>query len=432
MRVSQPRPQAPPATCPPPDPAPAVRKSRLVLVVDDSRAQRRVLATVLKRWGYRVIEAESGQAALALCRAHPVEIILSDWMMPGMSGLEFCRQFRALPRAGYGYFVLLTARNSSEEVAEGLEVGADDFLGKPVNLNELRARIRAGERILRMEEELKAKNHALQAALARVQNLNNTLEHDLQEARALQQALVRERSHRFGPFAVNLLLQPSGHVGGDMIGVIDAGGDSIGLYAIDVSGHGIASALMTARLVSYLSGDSPGQNIALEGTRRGQTRLRPPDQVADSLNRLLLEEMKTDHYFTLLYATLHVPSARLEMVQAGHPHPMLLRSGGDVTLLGEGGLPIGLLPEARHESFEVVLRPGDRLLICSDGISECRDIGGAILGEAALARLMRHHAALGAGDFLDALLWELEARTGREDFADDISAVLVDYRPEAG
>ncbi|RMD88821.1 MAG: fused response regulator/phosphatase [Alphaproteobacteria bacterium] len=401
-------------------------RQRLVLVVDDSRAQRRVLAASLARWGYRVIEAASGESALRICAEQPVEIVLSDWMMPGMDGLELCRRFRAMAREGYGYFVLLTSRKSTDEIAEGFAVGADDFLGKPVNLNELRARLRAGERILRMEEELQARNQALRAALSRVQAMNAVLERDLGEARALQQALVRDRSLEFGAFEVNLLLQPSGYVGGDMVGVIDPGGDSVGVYAVDVSGHGIASALMTARLVSYLSGEIPGHNIALAGRRGGALRLRPPEEVAGALNTILIEETASDHYCTLLFATLHVPSGHMRLVQAGHPHPMLMRAGGEVVPLGEGGLPLGLFAEVCHEAVELSLGPGDRLLICSDGITECGDASGALLGEEGLATMMQAQRHLHGARFLEALLWQLELKAGRNEFDDDVSAVLVE------
>ena len=123
---------------------------RTVLVVDDSLVQRRILALSLQKWGFEVSEAESGEEALAICKRMSPDIVLSDWMMPGMDGLEFCRQFRQLPRQTYGYFILLTSKTEKDSVARGLDCGADDFLPKPVNTTELRARIAAGERIFQL------------------------------------------------------------------------------------------------------------------------------------------------------------------------------------------------------------------------------------------------------------------------------------------
>jgi sigma-B regulation protein RsbU (phosphoserine phosphatase) len=141
-----------------PQPVPTPRH---VLVVDDSRAQRHMVSMQLRRWGYRVTECESADAALDLCAGPDIDIIISDWMMPGMTGLEFCRKFRALGRESYGYFVLLTSKSEKTEIADGLEAGADDFLTKPVASNELRARLRAGERMLAMQAELLAKNKVI-------------------------------------------------------------------------------------------------------------------------------------------------------------------------------------------------------------------------------------------------------------------------------
>ncbi|MDF0601322.1 response regulator [Psychromarinibacter sp. C21-152] len=150
-----------------------------VLVVDDSRAQRRLLATYLKKMGLNVVEAPSGEAALTLCQIEQPDLIVSDWVMPGMDGLAFCRAFRAMRGDRYGYFVLLTSNDEKHEVAVGLDAGADDFLTKPVHAAELRARIRAGQRVLRMERELNL-------ALDEMKQLHAVIDRDLVEAQKLQ------------------------------------------------------------------------------------------------------------------------------------------------------------------------------------------------------------------------------------------------------
>jgi len=120
------------------DPIPGLVAPRRVLVVDDSRAQRHMLSMHLRRWGYAVTECEDAISALQVCETAEIDIIISDWMMPGMTGLEFCRKFRDMGREAYGYFVLLTSKSEKTEIADGLEAGADDFLTKPVSGNELR------------------------------------------------------------------------------------------------------------------------------------------------------------------------------------------------------------------------------------------------------------------------------------------------------
>ena len=219
-----------------------------VLVVDDSRLQRRILSSMLNRWGYSVTEAATGADALKQCKVLYPDLIVSDWMMPGMTGLEFCLQLRAMNADRYSYFILLTSKSEKDEIAHGLENGADDFLTKPVNAHELRARISAGERILQMQRELQDKNALLTTTLDELQSLYSALDKDLIEAEKLQQSLIKDRHKSFGPFDLSLMLHSAGHVGGDLVGLFPAGPNHLGIYAIDVSGHGISSALMTARL----------------------------------------------------------------------------------------------------------------------------------------------------------------------------------------
>ena len=119
------------------------RNSRMVLLVDHSRAQRRTLAVQLIRAGYHVVEASNSEEAMAICLERRPDIVIADWIIPGQSGLEFCRKFRDMQSDKYGYFILLTSRNDKKDIAEGLRAGADEFLTKPVSGAELLARLAA-------------------------------------------------------------------------------------------------------------------------------------------------------------------------------------------------------------------------------------------------------------------------------------------------
>ena len=403
---------------------------RRVLVVDDSRAQRRILTASLQRWGFDVREADSGGAALRICTDYAPDLVLSDWMMPGMTGLEFCRLFRGLARDSYGYFILLTSKSEKDEVAIGLDAGADDFLTKPVNAAELRARIAAGARILQMERELTDKNRLITSTLNELQSLYDSLDSDLIEAKKLQQSLVSERYRDFGTAEVSLLLQSAGHVGGDLVGMFPITESRIGLYGIDVSGHGISSALMTARLAGYLSSSVPEQNLALQKTRGGGFAPRPPAEAIAMLNRVIMSEMETEHYFTIALADVDLMRGHAIIAQAGHPYPALQRASGTVEFIGQGGLPVGLIDAAEFQQFEVTMAPGDRLLIHSDGVTECAARDGALLDEAGLARILRDLRQTRGPAFLESLIWKLSDFAGDADFQDDISAVLLEFRPD--
>ena len=404
----------------------ADRAIRQVLIVDDSRAQRMIVEAGLRNRGFIVHQAESGAEALDLCSRIDIDLVLSDWMMPGMTGIEFCRTLRATPSDRYVYFILLTSKSDKGAVAEGLDVGADDFLAKPLDTVELRARINAGERVLAMERALRRNNALLSDTLDRLRGLYASLDRDLIEARSLQQSLLRERHHLYPEGRISLILRPSGHVGGDMVGFFEIGADVTGLYGFDVSGHGVTSALLTARLYGLLSGASPDQNIAVAMGPDGLVG-RPPAEVAADINRLMLSEIQTERYVTLAYAEIDRASGWVRMVQAGHPHPVVQHTNRQISLLGEGGLPVGLLDDARYTGFQTQLLPGERLFLLSDGVTECPNPQGAELGHEGLAHILNKLGDLDGTRLLDALMWELAHWHGSEDFPDDVSCALFEY-----
>ncbi|WP_372571520.1 PP2C family protein-serine/threonine phosphatase [Ruegeria jejuensis] len=402
---------------------------RHVLVVDDSRLQRRILASSLKKWGLEVIEADSGEEALRICAENPPDLVLSDWVMPGISGPDFCRAFRDLETNWYSYFILLTSKSEKNEVAQGLDAGADDFLIKPVSSDELRARISAGDRVLGMQRELSEKNRLIEKALEELKLAHDAIDKDLIQARKIQESLVPELSREFGASRVSLLLEPCGHIGGDLVGMFSPGAGRLGFYSIDVSGHGITSAMMTARLGSYLSGSYLDQNLAMERRFDKFYSLRQPEEVARILNARLLTDRGVEEYFTMAYGIVDLESGMLRLVQAGHPHPLLLRRDGTTTFLGEGGVPIGLLPDVPYNQIETKLERGDRVLMYSDGFTECRLENGEMLDEDGLLDLV--HACdpeVQGRAFLDALYDKLSQRMSPEfGMEDDVSATLFEF-----
>ena len=406
----------------------SVTFGKTVLVVDDSRAQRMMLCKVMERKGYTVHEAGSGLDALEICQTSIPDLVLSDWMMPGMDGLEFCEAFRNLPRDRYGYFILLTSRSDKDDVTRAFDAGADDFLPTPVNLHELNVRVRAGERILKMEYELNDKNRIISSTLDELRAVHDSINRDLIEARKLQNSLVSERYRDTGKAEISLMLRSSGHVGGDLVGMFPIDEDRLGIYGIDVSGHGISSALMTARLAGFLTAGVPDQNIALQKLKRGHYRVRPPAETMSLLNERILSEIDTDLYFTMLLAIFDQSSGELVFSQAGHPSPVSQRENGGIETVGAGGLPVGLIETAAFDQCEARLYPGDRFLIHSDGITECSTPNGELYGEDGLNASLTCHASLCGQACLDALLNDMVKFSGTDEFDDDVSTVLLEFK----
>jgi two-component system, NtrC family, sensor kinase len=127
-----------------------------VLIADDDSVSRKLLQSYLQKWGCEVSVARDGAEAWSCFEREEFSLVITDWVMPALDGVELVRRIRSVPRPGYVYVILLTAKGEKEDLVEGMEAGADDFLTKPFDRDELRVRLRAGERIVGLEQQLRA------------------------------------------------------------------------------------------------------------------------------------------------------------------------------------------------------------------------------------------------------------------------------------
>jgi sigma-B regulation protein RsbU (phosphoserine phosphatase) len=146
-----------------------------ILIAEDDAISRKMLHKILTKEGNEVIAAEDGLKALAALDKEIPDILITDWMMPDLDGLELARQVRAKQLPSYVYIILLTALTEKEKVSEGLNAGADDYITKPYDKVELLARVKAGKRVVELEKSLRKKNQQLTKALAQVKQLKGLL-----------------------------------------------------------------------------------------------------------------------------------------------------------------------------------------------------------------------------------------------------------------
>ncbi len=160
----------------PGDPTPASGHKPRVLVVDDSRSFRQLLCRHLEVSGYEVITAVNGREAVQIICREGIQLVLTDWEMPEMDGLELCRAIRSGDSIGFVFIIILTAHADKSKLLEAFDAGADDFLTKPFDRQELLARMRAGERIIALEHGLEEQTRAIHKANAELAVLNESLE----------------------------------------------------------------------------------------------------------------------------------------------------------------------------------------------------------------------------------------------------------------
>ncbi len=146
-----------------------------ILIAEDEPISRRLLETTLTKAGHDVIGVEDGARALDAIQKEAPDMLITDWMMPELDGLELCHRLRTLNLPGYVYAILLTALTQKENITQGLDAGADDYITKPFDRTELLARVRAGERVIQLEKSLREKNKELSEALAHVKQLKGLL-----------------------------------------------------------------------------------------------------------------------------------------------------------------------------------------------------------------------------------------------------------------
>ncbi len=129
-----------------------------ILIVEDNPVSLKILEMIIKNAGYEVIPARDGSQALNILKENFIPIVITDWVMPEMDGLELCREIRQMNFSGYVYIIFFTTKDSKGDIVAGLEAGADEYLTKPVEPNELFARLNTAKRILELESSLKKKN----------------------------------------------------------------------------------------------------------------------------------------------------------------------------------------------------------------------------------------------------------------------------------
>ncbi|MDO6563780.1 SpoIIE family protein phosphatase [Amphritea sp. 1_MG-2023] len=402
-----------------------------VLVVEDVLAERARLVAMLTKQGFDVVQAENGAVALSLLEQLQVGLIISDWRMPVVDGMQLLTTLQAHSEIP-PYFLLLTGQNAVCDLVAALDAGADDYIRKPFNGEELRARVQAGARIVRLRSQLNHRNVQLSETLARESKLRNAIQQDLIAAEQLQRSLLPSNSSQYPGLQFAHYLQSATSIGGDSYNVLPLTDTHVAFYHIDIAGHGARAAMQSFSLSRFLA-DPTSHGLCLTVTDEHQvTQPISPELIVAELNKRFPSEDECRNYFTMIYGVFDLTSGDGLLCQAGHPHPLQLASEGEqakVIQLGQGGTPVGLIDPAHYESTAFQLQPGDKLLIYSDGILSCRLNNHEEMSTPQLMTMLDHYHHQPADTLCQTLIADTDKLLKGLPADDDISWLILERPP---
>ncbi|GAB4462665.1 MAG: SpoIIE family protein phosphatase [Elainellaceae cyanobacterium] len=377
-----------------------------ILIIDDDLIIQTVLKKALQSQGYEVAIANDGETGLALAEKLRPALIVSDWVMPGLDGLEVCRRVKANPDLSTTFFILLTAQSAVEDRIQGLDTGADDFLAKPIEINELQARVRAGLRLHQLSEDL--------------QTQKRLLEKELSEAASYVRSLLPVSLK--GDIEIDSRFIPSSQLGGDCFDYFWLDPDYLAIYLLDVSGHGLGAALPSITMLNLLRSQSlPNVNFY------------QPHGVLRALNEAFQMDSQHDKYFTIWYGVYNKIKRQLTYACAGHP-PAVLMPGrlltqpdklSEISLLGMRRVPIGMMPDTIFESDRCTIPPGSLLYIFSDGIYDLPSTADQPTW--GLHPFINMLSDCADTPNLDFLLQSVRSQGGVSNFSDDLSILQIAF-----
>ncbi len=395
-----------------------------ILIAEDERVSRRLLESRLKKWGYDVTSAEDGQQAWELFQKEYFPMVISDWMMPKMDGLELLRRIRSSEKPGYVYTILLTARTEKEDLLAGMESGADDFIAKPFDKDELLARLKVGLRITDLERNLAQRNQELE-------KINERMRRDLQAAAKIQQSLLPTQLPECEKANFAWKYVPCDELAGDTLNLFHLDEDNIGLYLLDVSGHGVPAALLSVNLSRTIN-PNPEQSDLLKEQISGTPgyHIVSPEEVADRLNQRFPLESSTEQYFTIQYGQLNVKSCSLTFISAGHPPMIHVKADGSSQAIQVRSMPIGFMVGVGkvYKEQTLDLKEGERLYLYSDGIIEAMDPEREQYGVERLTEKLNNSRSLSLDESLDLISDEIDRWTVGLGCGDDFSLLALEIK----
>ena len=400
-------------------------KNVSILIAEDSRIQATILEKNLIEAGYQVWTAKNGALAMERIREQRPTLVISDIEMPVMTGYELCSAIKGDPEFMAIPVILLSTLSEPEDIINGLHCGADNYVTKPYDSTYLISRveslletpledhvdddkmdvtlagkrytvksgrqqvlnllistfenaveknnqlIRLNEELMMAKEQLTSWNEELESLAERLENANTRMSRDLDAAAKVQQSLLPASMPETSQVRFAWKYLPCDELAGDFLNIFKLDDNTIASFVVDVSGHGVASSLLSVTIGKVLTPHvSSSSLLAHDGNGASGIRVTPPAEVAEELNRRFPMEEQNGLYFTMSYGILDVESLKYRYCSAGHEPIVHVSRTGRPQLLKSDGFAIGWVDDMQYDEHVVQLQPGDRLYLYSDGVPE--------------------------------------------------------------
>lgn len=370
---------------------PAVRSAN-ILIVDDSDISKTVSGKFFKDAGFKNIEfADNGLTALKKIDSFNPDIIIADIFMPKMNGFEFLKKIREIENFDHTPIIVQTSSTDPKEIGKAFESGASDVVSKPTQKDEMLART-----VFHLENVIFRKR--IEKELQAARDLQNSIVPSLEEIENLESKYEIEIASHF---------MPSSEIGGDFWGFKRISHTELGVFTVDISGHGVAAALNTFRVQSLLNDTNnffSSTSIFLK-----------------KLNKKMVGLMPTGQFATMFYGVINMTEGFIQYSSAAAPGGVVVKKNGNVDILKATGIPLGVEDSAEYDLFEARFEPGETLVLYSDALIETENSKGEFLSSDEINKVLSSSKDKSAEDMLKAVVKLFKDHVGNCFVSDDLT-----------
>lgn len=396
-----------------------------ILVVDSDPQSSQTICRCIESSCRKLMVASDAEGAKELVSHNGVSIVILNWNLHDDTAHEFCRWLRRALVDQYVY-VLGISDPDIDSVQRVFDASVDDVLRCPIDDKELTSRLKSAQRIVEFQQGLVKKNRRLASSFDHLMKDFMEVTTDLADAGRVQQGLL-PASQQYENINAHGVLRPATQLSGDSFDFFPLNDRYLAFYIADAVGHGSASAMVSYALHHQVKPRAHG--ICEKNMRLSNSIEEAVIKTVQDLNdQFVADIVESNRWFTMIYGLIEMSTGDVTLCQAGQP-PALHFSSDEQSIseIGGGGFPVGLFEEATYTTEELVLLPGDKLLLCSDGAVECKSSTEQEFGIENIKLAMQNSTGMDLPETAVVLTDMLVDWNGDEKFDDDLSVLLFQY-----